>query len=102
MPENDSLLALQQWYKTRCDGNWEHQYGITIETLDNPGWKLKIHLTGTGLEKESFEEVRADTSADEECWLRCWVDRQSNTFEAACGPSMLSEAVRIFIVWANP
>jgi hypothetical protein len=28
---------LQQWYADHADGEWEHQNGITIATLDNPG-----------------------------------------------------------------
>jgi hypothetical protein len=28
---------LEAWYASRCDGEWEHGYGISIETLDNPG-----------------------------------------------------------------
>jgi hypothetical protein len=31
------LPWLQGWYATQCDGDWEHEYGVSIETLDNPG-----------------------------------------------------------------
>lgn len=44
------LQWIQQWYKEQCDGDWEHSYGIKIETLDNPGWSVKIDLEGTDLE----------------------------------------------------
>ena len=27
---------LQSWYQSQCDGDWEHEFGIRIETLDNP------------------------------------------------------------------
>ncbi|UCH44768.1 MAG: hypothetical protein JSV11_10785 [Nitrospiraceae bacterium] len=37
---------LNRWYINQCNGDWEHQYGIVIETLDNPGWRVKIDLTG--------------------------------------------------------
>ena len=41
---------LQDWYKNQCNDEWEHDYGITIGTLDNPGWDVKIDLIGTSLE----------------------------------------------------
>ena len=47
----DLLTWLQNWYQIQCDGEWEHEYGIKIYTLDNPGWGIKIDLIGTNLEK---------------------------------------------------
>ena len=41
------LERLQRWYLYRCDGDWEHSFGITIETLDNPGWMVTIDLQDT-------------------------------------------------------
>lgn len=35
--ENSLLYRLQQWYHSMCDGDWEHCYGVKIETSDNPG-----------------------------------------------------------------
>lgn len=35
---------LQNWFDAQCDGNWEHEYGIRIETIDNPGWNIEIDL----------------------------------------------------------
>jgi hypothetical protein len=32
----DVLGWLEQWYQQQCDDEWEHHYGVTIETLDNP------------------------------------------------------------------
>ena len=46
----DVLIWIQQWYQKHCDGDWEHNYGIKIETLDNPGWLIEINLEGTELE----------------------------------------------------
>lgn len=39
---NNGLDYLQVWYESKCDGEWEHSYGVTIETLDNPGWLVVI------------------------------------------------------------
>jgi hypothetical protein len=45
-----SLGWLQNWYKLNCNGDWEHEYGIEITTIDNPGWRIIIDLIGTNLE----------------------------------------------------
>lgn len=44
------LEWIQQWYQSQCDEDWEHDYGIKILTLDNPGWSVTIDLAGTALE----------------------------------------------------
>jgi hypothetical protein len=44
-----SLRSLEDWYASRCDGDWERSFGITIETLDNPGWAVRIDLAETRL-----------------------------------------------------
>ncbi|MFJ5673999.1 Imm53 family immunity protein [Streptomyces sp. NPDC093097] len=38
----DPLSSLTAWYTCQCDGDWEHEYGIRIETLGNPGWSVEI------------------------------------------------------------
>jgi hypothetical protein len=36
--KNCSILPkLQTWYTEECNGDWEHQFGVDIGTLDNPG-----------------------------------------------------------------
>ena len=51
-----SLLAkLSDWHSRHCNGEREQWYGITIQTTDNPGWWVKIDLTGTALAARSFE-----------------------------------------------
>jgi hypothetical protein len=34
-------------YEAQCNGDWEHGFGASIDTLDNPGWLLKVDLAGT-------------------------------------------------------
>jgi len=43
------LTWLQAWYPVQCDGDWEHEFGVRVETLDNPGWSLRIDLDGTAM-----------------------------------------------------
>jgi len=54
-----NLDWLMSWYADQCDGDWEHQYGVCIETLDNPGWTLTIDLIGTPLADRSFSKTES-------------------------------------------
>jgi hypothetical protein len=40
---------------SQCDGEWEHEYGIKINTVDNPGWYIEIDLAFTSLENENID-----------------------------------------------
>lgn len=40
---------IQNWFQNQCNSDWEHDYGIKIETLDNPGWSIEIDLNDTNL-----------------------------------------------------
>ncbi|MGP3934424.1 Imm53 family immunity protein [Nonomuraea sp. KM88] len=51
----DALVFLQSWYASCSNDGWEHGYGITIDTLDNPGWRLKIDLVDTPLAGVSLD-----------------------------------------------
>jgi hypothetical protein len=53
-PEGQDDLAstmkwVESWYGRQCNGDWEHQRGLKVDTLDNPGWMLKVDLQGTDL-----------------------------------------------------
>jgi hypothetical protein len=93
----DPIQGLEAWYGTQCDGEWEHSYGITIDTLDNPGWSVRIDLADTSLAERAFD--RAEIHRSEHDWLVCW--RQGLQFNAACGPSNLREALSLFLQWAG-
>jgi Immunity protein 53 len=98
MTTSGALGALAQWYAAHCDGEWEHSYGITLETLDNPGWSLSIDLVGTELEHVPFppidHQLQHPTS-----WRRCW--RDGAAFHAACGLNELNAVLDTFTAWAN-
>lgn len=55
MREED-FLWIQKWYQAQCNGDWEHSYGIIIETIDNPGWSITIDLETTELEGKTFKK----------------------------------------------
>jgi Immunity protein 53 len=50
----EALRKLQEWYQAQCDGESEHTYGITIETLDNPGCSVTVQLVDPRLEDKAF------------------------------------------------
>jgi len=79
--ENFLLRWLQGWYARWCDEDWEHTYGVEIGTLDNPGWRVKIDLLGTGFEDQPFTDIHQEV--DEDNWVVCRV--RNNVFEGAGG-----------------
>jgi hypothetical protein len=52
------IMDIFEWMEncdlSMCDGEWEHYYGVKIDTLDNPGWIVQIDIMDTGLEKNHF------------------------------------------------
>jgi hypothetical protein len=46
---SDVLAQLQRWYSEQCDGEWEQSFGVVIESLDNPGWRVRVDVDGTPL-----------------------------------------------------
>ena len=86
-----------QWFQLHCDGDWEHQFGIKIETLDNPGWNLQVSIQETELQNIDFQVV--DIERGENDWVFCNV--KNGFFEGYCGPSNLEEMFEIFRSWAE-
>lgn len=105
--KNEVLDRLQRWYEAQCDGEWEHDFGVRIETLDNPGWLVAIDLAGTALEGRALERVEegmGDDNLDDEerrigPWLVCYLE--DGRFKAACGARDLERALAVFLAWAE-
>ena len=89
--------SLQSWFTSVCDGEWEHQYGIKIESVDNPGWCVEIDLSGTSLDGHAYESRKVERGGND--WFMARVE--DSKFIAGCGPSNLSEAIAEFKLWAN-
>jgi hypothetical protein len=62
---------LQGWYAAHCNGDWEHQNGIEIGTLDNPGGTFQVDLQDTDL-----RNVRMN--------LRSFIDRNTTGTSHVC------------------
>jgi len=108
----DVLAWLQRWYDQQCNGDWEHHAGITISSLDNPGWLVRIQLRGTALEHQPFTGIARGTSdegwvldPDDPTWLHCRVVTHTAAdgpiFEGASGPLGLAEILSVFREWTG-
>ena len=94
-----SLDKLAAWYRARCNESWEHSYGVSIDTLDNPGWLVKIDLTGTTLEWRTFSAKAYGDQETSESWVNCKVE--SKQFVGAGGSGNLAEVLEIFVAWSE-
>jgi hypothetical protein len=93
----DTLRSIQDWYKSNCDENWEHDYGVKIDTLDNPGWSVAIDLLGTNLDGKIIEEVNCEVSAND------WhvYKTENDQFIGYGDPTKLDYFLKVFIEWAK-
>ncbi|MGO4109393.1 immunity 53 family protein [Paenibacillus sp. YAF4_2] len=88
----DLFSWVQNWYEKNCNGDWEHSYGIKIETVDNPGWYVEIDLTETYLEDKHFNSIKIERNEDD--WFYCAV--RERQFVCAGGAKNLIEILSIF------
>jgi hypothetical protein len=92
-----SGLGCRPGYVAQCNDDWEHEYGINITTLDNPGWSITIDLTGTDLDAATY--ARREVHRSEDDWCSTWTENAA--FQAACGPTNLAEALHEFRLWVS-
>jgi hypothetical protein len=97
MSQAEILTRLSEWYAKQCDGDWEHQFGMRIESTDNPGWHVEIDLKGTKWEGATFEEIR--TRASESDWIMCL--KRELQFVGAGDPNKLEEILSYFLSIVN-
>src|SRR5579885_2459995 len=96
-PQMDSIRWLQNWYAAQCNGDWEHQYGVKIDTLDNPGWLVKIDLIGMPLANQQLQRIERED--DKLTWLNCRIENES--FIGAGGPFSLLSICDVFREWVE-
>jgi hypothetical protein len=95
-PNADALYELERWYRRRCDGEWEHEHGIRIDTLDNPGWRVDVDLAGTPLAGRAYERIEHRSEND---WIDCRV--VGDEFNGRGGSMNLREIVTTFLAFAQ-
>ncbi|PKM83147.1 MAG: rhodanese-related sulfurtransferase [Firmicutes bacterium HGW-Firmicutes-14] len=91
------LKRIEDWFSRNCNGHWEVYYGISIDTLDTPGWVVDIPLFETKLEYEQFDNV--DIFRSDSNWVRCTLKK--GVFRGTGGPRNLEEILEIFCDWAH-
>ncbi len=96
-----TLPDLAAWFQQQCNGDWEHTYGITVRSTDNPGWWVTIDLTSTSLEHKPFAPVVHGDFASgdpQPPWLHCRVI--DSVFHGAGDVEQLDSILGIFLAWA--
>ena len=83
---------LQDWYEKQCDGDWEHGYGIRIETIDNPGWSVEIDLNDTEFSISDFQYELFEKSESD--WVGFEVNE--NVFTGVGDPLKLNIIISVF------
>ncbi len=79
------------WYKSQCDGDWEHTFGVNIATIDNPGWSLKVDIVETSVEGKTVCEKSME---DEDDWYNIKCD--GKVFKAYGDPTKLQFLIEYF------
>lgn len=94
------LDDLRSWYVAQCDGEWEHTYGIQIETMDNPGWSVEIALRDTILEGKPFDPIEEGSETDDApSWIRYGLE--GSKFRGFGDPGRLEQILVVFLDWAK-
>lgn len=88
----DMLTWLENWYESQCDGEWEHNDGIEIKTIDNPGWSINIYLVDTNVNIIDVTPILIEIN--EYRWVSYSIDK--GYFIAYGGTYDLNILIRIF------
>lgn len=91
MENNDLIEWLSNWYLNQCNGEWEHGYGIKIDTVDNPGFWVEIDLTETKFSHLSYSCNIDNSDTD---WLFCKV--KESKFIGSGDPTKLKDILSRF------
>ena len=90
----DGIMWLEKWYISMCNGDWEHLYGVRIDTIDNPGWRIKIDLQETPYANIHMSPVKCDNGPDD--WYFCSLE--DGTFCGVGDTTKLSALIHAFRV----
>ncbi|MDR0916171.1 MAG: immunity 53 family protein [Oscillospiraceae bacterium] len=91
------LNWLEEWYQSTCDSEREHLYGVKIDTLDNPGWVVRIDLADTLLQGKIFDNINIDNGDND--WIVCRV--VNDIYEGFGDPYKLEKMLSVFKEWVE-
>jgi len=80
------LEWFQNWYQSQCNGDWEHTFGVKINTIDNPGWSIEVNLEETEFENVVIEYKLVEKSEND--WYGLSVE--NSLFKGVGDPSKLN------------
>ncbi len=93
------LKWLQDWYIQECINNKNciSDEIINIDTIDNPGWHIRINIKATKLARRILDEINFDNGDDD------WVFIKLNTgvFEGVGDKSKLVFILQFFKAWCQ-
>ena len=96
----DTIKRFENWFFNHCDNDWEHDNKISIYNLDNPGWGVRIDLSGTLLEEVAFDEKEQGNSEDRNAtWIKC--NKQESVWLGLGSYDMLNSILNVFLDWAD-
>lgn len=90
---DDLIETLQNWYASQCDEVWEHSYGISIDTLDNPGWSVRID----GVSHKKEMNLKIDRDDDDIDWVN--ITATESEFDGCGGAKNLKEILILALEW---
>ena len=92
-----TIHRLERWYKAQCNHKWEHQWGVRISTIDNPGWSVTIDLNETDKANELFKAMKIEVSDTD--WLHCW--KEGTKFEGRGDSNKLEVILDCFLKFVD-
>lgn len=97
-PKSVDLSKLMDWCSAHWDEDLQHDLGVSIGTLDNPGWILKVKLVGTNLSDVEMPELWEGSDdpsyPDASPWISCRI--QDREFVGASDLTQLPRLISVF------
>jgi Immunity protein 53 len=94
---NNKLLAIEQWLGRQTEDYLSTEKAIQIETLDNPGWGVRVDLKGTSALSGDIDTAEFEENAD--YWFHCSIAQKK--FIGYGGVHNLSSILTCFTSWAG-
>ncbi|SDI19760.1 Immunity protein 53 [Chryseobacterium taeanense] len=90
-----NIEAIQEWFKLQCNGDWEHEYGVKIQTINNPGWNVHIDLSDTVLDGFKIDENLDNGDRD---WF--FIQSDGKVFSGSGDSNKLNTILDKFVTFA--
>ncbi len=93
-----NFIWLMYWFWSQCNGDWEHEYGIVLDTTSEGKWKLDISISNSILDGVEF--ISNDFIANAGNEVECKFDNQSLVVYA--DTQNIIRVLQSFRAWAEP